>query len=162
MSLRIELTHEPIDCPAVLESVRTTEAGAVVLFLGTVREFTQGRQTSALDYEAYPEMALKMLQQLADEAARRWPVLRAAVVHRLGRLELGEVSVAVAVSTPHRNDAFEAGRYLIDRLKEVAPIWKQEHWSDGTSEWVHPGTSSPPVDSPGSTSAGSAASQPSA
>lgn len=148
MTPHIELTHEPIDCPAVLESVRTTQAGAVVLFLGTVREFTHGRQTAALHYDAYPDMALRTMRQLVDEAAGQWPLLKVCVVHRLGRLELGDVSVAVAVSSAHRGDAFQAGRYLIDRLKEIVPIWKQEHWSDGTTEWVHPGTSAPPVDPP--------------
>lgn len=143
MTPQIELTHDPIDCAAVLSAVQTTQAGAVVLFLGTVREFTQGRQTLALVYDAYPAMALRTMAELADEAASRWPLSNVAVVHRLGRLELGDVSVAVAVSSPHRGDAFEAGRHLIDRLKEIVPIWKQEHWSDGTTEWVHPGTSSP-------------------
>lgn len=142
-SPRLELTDAPIDCAAVLDSVRTPQAGAVVLFLGTVREFTQGRQTLHLEYDAYRPMALSQLRALADEAAARWPVLQVTIVHRLGRMELGDVSVAVAVSTPHRNDAFEAGRFLIDRLKEVVPIWKQEHWSDGTVEWVHPPTPTP-------------------
>jgi len=139
----LALTADPIDAAAVLETVRTPEAGAIVLFLGTVREFTQGRQTIALNYDAYPEMATRKLGELADEAASRWPILKAALVHRLGRLELGDISVAVAVSSPHRPDAFEAGRWLIDRLKEVVPIWKQEHWSDGSTEWVHPGTPPP-------------------
>lgn len=143
MTPQIELTHDPIDCTAVLASVQTTQAGAVVLFLGTVREFTRGRQTLALVYDAYPAMALKSMAELADEAAARWPLSKVTIVHRLGRLELGDVSVAVAVSSPHRGDAFEAGRFLIDRLKEVVPIWKQEHWSDGTTEWVHPGTPAP-------------------
>jgi molybdopterin synthase catalytic subunit len=142
VSATIQLTDAAIDCSAVLESARTPQAGAVVLFLGTVREFTAGRQTTHLHYDAYRPMAETQLQALVEEAAARWPILKATIVHRLGRLDLGEVSVAVAVSSPHRPDAFEAGRYLIDRLKEVVPIWKQEHWRDGGVEWVHP--DSPP------------------
>ena len=133
------LTDEPIDFAALTEAVRTTDSGAVVLFLGTVREMTDGRQTVALDYEAYPAMARSKIEELLTEAREKWPIVNAAIVHRLGRLELGDVSVAVAVSTPHREQAFEAGKFLIDRLKEVVPIWKKENWADGTTEWVHPG-----------------------
>jgi molybdopterin synthase catalytic subunit len=132
----IRLTHEPIDHAALTDAVRSDQAGAVVLFLGTVREMTEGRRTLALDYEAYPEMALAKLRELHDEACHRWPIVKAALVHRLGRLELGDVSVAVAVSCPHRAQAFDAGRFLIDRLKETVPIWKKENWADGTTEWV--------------------------
>ena len=138
----IQLTNDPIDYHAVTESVRSDQAGAVILFLGTVRELTQGRQTLALDYEAYPEMAAAKLAELEAEARARWPVVEATIVHRLGHLELGDISVAVAVSTPHRHQAFEAGRYLIDQLKQLVPIWKKENWSDGTTEWVHPGAES--------------------
>jgi molybdopterin synthase catalytic subunit len=116
------------------------------LFLGTVRELTAGRQTIALDYEAYPEMAERKLAELEAEARRRWPLVEVALVHRLGRLELAEASVAVAVSSPHRGAAFEAGRWLIDTLKEVVPVWKQENWADGTKEWVHPGMEAPTRD----------------
>ncbi len=134
----VRLTHESIDFTALTEQVRSPQAGAVVLFLGTVREMTDGRRTVALDYEAYPEMAVAKMEELHAEAFARWPVTHAAIVHRLGHLELGDISVAVAVSCPHRTDAFEAGRFLIDRLKEVVPVWKQENWDDGTTEWVHP------------------------
>jgi len=136
----VRLTREPIDFAALTEEVRSPQAGAVVLFLGTVREMTDGRRTIALDYEAYPEMAIAKMEQLFVEAERRWTITQGAIVHRLGHLELGDVSVAVAVSCPHRDQAFEAGRFLIDRLKEVVPIWKQENWADGTTEWVHPTT----------------------
>lgn len=137
----IELTHNPIDAPAVLASVASTQAGAVVLFLGVTREFTGGRQTSHLEYECYPVMAERKLAELEAEARRRWPIVGCTIVHRLGRLELGEASVAVAVSSPHRGAAFAAGQWLIDTLKDVVPIWKQENWADGTSEWIHPGLS---------------------
>ena len=135
----IELTEQPIDYTALTESVRSHGSGAVVLFLGTVREITDGRKTVALDYQAYPEMAEAKLQELVAEIGDRWPVERVGVIHRLGHLELGEISVAIAVSSPHRQDAFAAGQYLIDRLKEVVPIWKKENWADGSTEWVHPG-----------------------
>jgi molybdopterin synthase catalytic subunit len=146
--LRVELTEQVIDYHALTEEVRTHEAGAVVLFLGTVRELTEGQRTLALDYEAYPEMAEAKMRELVGEAADRWPVRKAAVVHRLGRLELGEISIALAVSCPHRRDAFAAGQFLIDEFKQRVPVWKKEHWADGTTEWVHPtlGSTPPPRD----------------
>ncbi len=139
----IQLTHDPIDTQQLTESVRDNAAGAVVVFLGTVRELTDGRRTLALDYEAYPEMAEAKLEELVETACQRWPVTRWGIVHRLGHLALGDVSVAVAVSCPHRDAAFEAGRFLIDTLKEIVPIWKKENFSDGSTEWVHPGLDSP-------------------
>jgi molybdopterin synthase catalytic subunit len=110
-----------------------------VLFLGTTREFTHGRRTVSLDYECYPRMAEKTLADLESQARERWPLTGCVIVHRLGHLELGEASIAIAVSSPHRQVAFEAGKWLIDTIKEVVPIWKRENWADGTSEWVHPG-----------------------
>lgn len=139
--IHIALTDAAIDFGALTESVRSPLAGAVVLFLGTVRELTGDVRTTALDYEAYPDMARAKMGALCDEACSRWPVIAAALVHRLGHMEPGDVSVAVAVSCPHRKEAFEAGRFLIDRLKEDVPIWKQENWADGSKEWVHPGAS---------------------
>ena len=135
----IDLTHNAIDYTALTESVRSNDAGAVVLFLGTVRETTGDRRTLALDYEGYPEMARAKMAELEQQARERWPVVKVAIVHRLGHLELGDISVAVAVSSPHRDVAFEAGRFLIDTLKVTVPIWKKENWADGTTEWVHPG-----------------------
>jgi molybdopterin synthase catalytic subunit len=135
----IKITAEPIDYAAVTDLVRSPLAGAVCTFLGTVREFTGDRRTVALAYESYPEMALKKMAELEEEARRRWPVIELALVHRVGNLELGEVSVAVAVSCPHRHESFEACRWLIDTLKQVVPIWKKEIWADGNEEWVHPG-----------------------
>ena len=135
----ISLTHEPIDYHALTEAVRSPQSGAVVLFLGTVRELTAGRQTVALDYEGYPEMARAKLEELEAVARSRWPIDKVGIVHRLGHLELGDISVAVAVSCPHRKQAFEAGQFLIDELKVSVPIWKKENWADGSTEWVHPG-----------------------
>ena len=133
------LTRDPIDHQALTERVRQPGCGAVVTFLGTVRDLTDGQVTVALDYEAYPGMAEKKLTEIEKETRERWPVGEIMMVHRLGRLEVGEVSVAVAVSCPHRNQAFEACRHAIDRLKELVPIWKKENWSDGTTNWIHPG-----------------------
>jgi molybdopterin synthase catalytic subunit len=135
----IKITAEPIDYAAVTDLVRSPLAGAVCTFLGTVREFTGDRRTVALAYESYPEMALKKMAELEEQARRRWPVIELALVHRVGNLELGEVSVAVAVSCPHRHESFEACRWLIDTLKQVVPIWKKEIWADGNEAWVHPG-----------------------
>ncbi len=138
----IRLTREPIDTAALLDEVGSPQAGAVVLFLGTVREMTGSQQTLALDYEAYPEMALAKMAELEAAAREKWPLVGCAIVHRLGHLELGQASVAVAVSSPHRGEAFQAGQWLIDTLKQVVPVWKQEHWADGTHEWVHPAAES--------------------
>lgn len=137
----IALTEDEIDCGRLLRSVQSPDAGAVVLFVGTTRRLTDGRQTASLDYECYPEMAAKKLEELEAEARGRWPIIQCAIVHRLGHLEPGEASVAVAVSCPHRDEAFAAARWLIDTIKQVVPIWKRENWADGTSEWVHPGVS---------------------
>jgi molybdopterin synthase catalytic subunit len=139
----IEITSSAIDHASVTERVRSARAGAVCIFLGTVRELTGDRKTVSLRYEAYPEMAMKKLAELEDEARRRWPIIELALVHRVGDLELGELSVVVAVSCPHRHQAFEACRWLIDTLKQVVPIWKRESWADGGEEWVHPGIATP-------------------
>jgi molybdopterin synthase catalytic subunit len=135
----IHLTPDPIDHAALTEAVRRPDCGAIVTFLGTVRDLTDGKVTVALDYEAYPGMAEKKMAEIEADTRRRWPVGELLMVHRTGHLEVGEVSVAVAVSCPHRAEAFEACRFAIDRLKELVPIWKKENWSDGRTEWVHPG-----------------------
>ncbi|WP_010581986.1 molybdenum cofactor biosynthesis protein MoaE [Schlesneria paludicola] len=135
----IQITHDPIQYSTLIEDVRSRIGGAVVLFLGTVREMTGGQKTIALDYEAYPQMAQSTLEEIVLEAYKRWPIVNTAIAHRLGRLEPGEISVAIAVCTPHRHQAFEASKYLIDRIKEVVPIWKKENSIDGSTEWIHPG-----------------------
>lgn len=139
----IQLTEQPIDPAAVTRSVQSPAAGAVVLFLGTVRETTEGRKTASLDYQCYPEMAAAMLGKLEQEARQRWPLIGCTIVHRLGHLDVGETSVAIAVSSGHREAAFAAGQWLIDRIKQVVPIWKKENWADGSSQWVHPGLQTP-------------------
>ncbi|MCS6849765.1 MAG: molybdenum cofactor biosynthesis protein MoaE [Gemmataceae bacterium] len=135
----VRLTRDVIDYHALTEQVRRPGCGAVVTFLGTVRDMTDGRPTASLDYEAYPEMAEKQMLRLEAEVRARWPIGEICLVHRLGHLSLGEISVAVVVSAPHRAQAFDACRYAIDRLKETVPIWKKENWADGTSDWIHPG-----------------------
>jgi molybdopterin synthase catalytic subunit len=140
----IRISEQPIDPAAVLDQVRSPQAGAIVVFLGTAREFTDGRRTASLEYECYPEMAVTTLRELEIEARRRWPLVELAVVHRVGHVELGEVSVAIAVSSAHRQAAFEAGQWLIDTIKHVVPIWKNEHGADGSSRWVHPESGHPP------------------
>jgi molybdopterin synthase catalytic subunit len=134
----IRLTHDAIDYQALTESVRRSDCGGVALFLGTVRDLTDGKVTVALDYEAYPAMAEKKMAEIEADTRTRWPVGEIAMIHRLGRLDVGEVSVAVAVSCPHRAEAFAACRHAIDRLKELVPIWKRENWADGQTEWVDP------------------------
>jgi molybdopterin synthase catalytic subunit len=137
-----EVTHiavsaEPIDPLQLSALVTEPSIGAVVTFAGVVRDNNLGRQVGYLEYEAYPEMAETKMQQVVAEARERWPAIRGvAVVHRTGHLEIGEMAVLVAVGAPHRGDgAFEAARYIIDRTKEIVPIWKKESWADG-EEWL--------------------------
>jgi molybdopterin synthase catalytic subunit len=134
----IEIIHEPIDVQRVLASVRDDRCGATVLFLGTTRGVTGPRRTTSLEYDCYRDMATQVLTDLASQAARRWGILRCAIVHRIGAVDVGEASVAVAASAPHRRDAFAAGEWLIDTIKESVPIWKLEQWSDGQRQWQHP------------------------
>ena len=125
----VSLTRSPIDLAALTSA--TPADGAVCLFVGVVRDENGGRPVRHLEYEAYEEMALPLMRQIAEEAAARWPVTNVRVVHRLGRLEIGEPSVAVAVTSPHRAEAFEACRYVIDTVKAKVPIWKKEFYADG-------------------------------
>lgn len=143
------ITIEPIDFTAVTNAVRSHRAGAVVLFMGTVREFTGDAVTTKLTYESFAEMASVQMQQLADQAQKRWSLCHVNMVHRTGQLDLGDVAVAVAVSAPHREAAFESGRWLLDEIKKSVPIWKQEHFADGSAEWQHPvdGIPAPRLDS---------------
>ena len=134
----VEITENPIDTQRVLQRVKNDDCGATVLFLGTTRRTTDGRVTTTLDYDCYREMAASKLAELESQCRNQWPIAECCLVHRVGRVDIGEASVAVAVSAPHRGDAFESGQWLIDTLKEVVPVWKKENWADGTSEWVHP------------------------
>ena len=132
----VSLTRSPIDLAALTSA--TPADGAVCLFVGVVRDENGGRPVRHLEYEAYEEMALPLMRQIAEEAAARWPVTDVRVVHRLGRLEIGEPSVAVAVASPHRAEAFEACRYVIDTVKAKVPIWKKEFYQDG-AVWLEGG-----------------------
>jgi len=129
------LTRHAIDTRAIIARLLTGAEGAVITFEGTVRNNTKGRATRCLDYEGYQSMALKMMSQIGLEVANQYEVERIAMVHRLGRLLIGETSVAVIVTAPHRGPAFEAARAAIDRLKKRVPIWKKEHFADG-EVWV--------------------------
>lgn len=134
----VRIQSEAIEYEALVEAVRSNNCGAVCLFLGTVREFTKGEQAIALTYEGHPTLAPQMLTQVETETRSQWSVHEVVLVHRIGQLELGDISVAVAVSSGHREQAFAACKFAIDRLKQIVPIWKQEHWADGRKEWVHP------------------------
>lgn len=141
------ITASPIDVNSVTDAVRDHRAGAVVLFLGTVREFTGERQTESLDYEAFEEMAVASLRQITSEAQQRWLLVKTAVIHRTGPLELGDIAVAVAVSSAHRGPAFEAGQWIMDTIKQQTPIWKKEIYADGHTEWIHPDEGTPQTNS---------------
>ncbi len=137
--MAVRISPEPIDVAEVVGSVRARAAGAVVLFTGTTREWTDGRRTVMLDYACYAEMAEPLLGQLEAEARQRWTLVDACIAHRIGQVGPGEISVAIAVSAVHRQEAFAAAQWLIDTIKQQVPIWKQETWADGASQWVHPG-----------------------
>lgn len=134
----IELTHKPLDPGPLVARAQSPESGAVLLFLGVTRQHTAGRETLELHYEAYEEMACKELAALESEARQKWDLTECLIIHRLGTVPLGAASVAIVTASPHRRAAFAAGEWLIDTLKERVPIWKQEHWADGTTDWVHP------------------------
>jgi molybdopterin synthase catalytic subunit len=130
-----EITTQALSTDDVVARLQDPGAGAVAVFVGTVRDETDGRAVRCLEYEAYPEMAEEALGQIGDEIHARWPsVRRVAIVHRVGRLEVGETAVVVALSAAHRPEVFDALRHAIDRLKEIAPIWKKEVWAGG-AEW---------------------------
>jgi len=129
------ISDGPLSVEAPVASVSGADCGAVVTFVGTVREQNRGKRVVRLDYEAYSEMALRVFVRIEEEARSRWPGTRLAIHHRIGTLEPGAVSVVIAAASPHRADAFSACRLAIEELKKDAPIWKREHYADG-SEWV--------------------------
>jgi len=134
-TIRVSVSDSPIDAAALLNEVGRADSGATVLFLGTVRDHSEGKEgVTHLEYEVYPEMVEEKIGEIVHEAAARWPVLAVAVEHRSGEVKLGGTSVAVAVSTAHRADAFESARFIMDELKKRAPIWKKEFWPGG-AEW---------------------------
>lgn len=129
------ITHDPLDPAPLVEAVRRDESGAVALFYGVVRNENLGRNVQYLEYDAYPEMAIKKMQEVADEVRAKFPVTGIGVLHRIGRLEIGETSLLVAVSSGHRSEAFAACHYAVDRIKQIVPVWKKEVWEDGEA-WV--------------------------
>jgi molybdopterin synthase catalytic subunit len=125
------ITEAPIEINDVVKKVTRREAGAISTFIGTVREFTHGKRTLYLEYQAYKPMAEKKLAQIGEEIERKWGNTACAIAHRIGKLDISDMAVVIAVSTPHRKDAFEASSYAIERIKEIVPIWKKEYWEDG-------------------------------
>lgn len=130
-----KLTATPISVEEIISQVERREAGAITMFVGTVREFTQGKRTLYLEYQAYEAMAVKKLKQIGDEIVEKWPDTVVAITHRVGKLDISEVAVVIAVSSPHRKVAYEANEYAIERIKQIVPIWKKEFWEDGTA-WI--------------------------
>ncbi|NWN94491.1 MAG: molybdenum cofactor biosynthesis protein MoaE [Bacillus sp. (in: Bacteria)] len=130
-----EIVKEPVDVSKLIEAVADRNAGAIVTFIGTVREMTKGKKTLYLEYEAYEPMARKKLEQIGTEIRQQFPEAKTAIVHRIGRLGISDIAVAIAVSAPHRDEAYRANRYAIERIKEMVPIWKKEHWENGEM-WV--------------------------
>lgn len=135
--MRTAIVDRTIDSRALLSEVASVRNGATVLFVGTVRDTNDGAPVSGLDYSSYTGMAERELAAIVLEAAERWDTNEIVVEHRIGTLELGEASVAIAVAHPHRAEAYEASRYVIEELKKRLPIWKREHYVDGRSEWVN-------------------------
>lgn len=131
----IKITQKSIDIQKVIDTASSLNAGAVNVFIGTVRSNAHGKTVLWLEYEAYESMAVAEIRRIIDEASHRWPLLGWAVCHRIGTLKPGEVSVVIAVSTPHRADSFDACEYIIDAIKQKAPIWKKEVFEDG-EEWI--------------------------
>lgn len=130
-----QIVEEPIIADDVIQKVASKNAGATVVFLGTVRELTQGKRTLSLEYQAYAPMAERKLFEIGEEMQAKWPELKVAITHRIGRLDISEIAVVIAVSSPHRKAAYEANEYAIERIKEIVPIWKKEFWEDG-SKWI--------------------------
>lgn len=134
----LDLLTSPLDVARATEFVSAADAGGIDIFLGTTRSeiSASGHELLALDYQSYESMARRQLKDLADGARKKWPLIRLVILHRLGRVSVGQASVLIAVSTPHRAEAFEACRWIIDQLKKDVTIWKQEIWAGGEATWV--------------------------
>lgn len=139
----LQVTSAPLDPGTLASLVSRPESGAVVLFYGIVRNNNLGRSVQYLEYDAYPPLAERMLAEIAGEARTRWQITEVAIHHRVGHLEIGEMSLLVAVSAPHRAEAFEACHYCVDRVKQVVPVWKKEVWEGGES-WIEGTPVAPP------------------
>ena len=142
ISASFRVGDEPLDVTAVIAAVAGRAHGAVTTFIGNVRETNAGRDVRWLDYEAYAPLAVKSFERIAEEASGQWPDTVVAIHHRTGRVEVGEASVVIAAASPHRADAFAAARYAIERIKQIAPIWKHEHF-EGGDVWIEGATADP-------------------
>lgn len=130
-----KITRDPIQVEPLISQVKKNEHGGIVTFIGTVRNNSNGKKVLYLEYDAYPEMAEKKFEQIAAEIKSKWGIKDIAIVHRIGRMEIGEVAVAIVVGSPHRKEAFEACQYAIDTIKQIVPIWKKEVGEDG-EVWI--------------------------
>ncbi|MGE5443598.1 MAG: molybdenum cofactor biosynthesis protein MoaE [Ignavibacteriales bacterium] len=130
-----KITSDKIEVEEVIRKIADVESGAIVVFIGTVRKSSGGREVKYLEYEAYREMTLREFGKIAQEIRQMWDVRKLAIVHRIGKLGLGEISVLIVVSAPHRDGAYTASRYTIEKLKQTVPIWKKEVW-EGGEEWI--------------------------
>lgn len=126
-----EIKKAPLIVEEVVEKVRSDSCGAIATFIGTVRNASMGKKVVYLEYDAYEEMAVKKMSAIGQEVKEKWDVDKMAITHRIGKLDIGEMSVVIAISSPHRKDALEACQYTIDRIKQIVPIWKKEVWEDG-------------------------------
>ena len=145
MSERYVVTANALDAGTLAAQVQTSDCGAVATFVGLVRDHNAGRQVLWLDYEAYAPLAIATFERIGSEAAERWPAVRLAIHHRTGRVEIGEASVVIVAASPHRADAFSACRYAIERVKQVAPVWKHEHFVGG-DVWIEGAVADPQDD----------------
>jgi molybdopterin synthase catalytic subunit len=139
---RFRLTADPLDANAVVAVVSSADCGAVTTFVGLVRDDNGGRRVLWLEYEAYEPLALKAFARIDEEAGEKWPSIALAIHHRVGRLEIGQASIVIAAASPHRPEAFAACRYAIERIKQIAPIWKHEHF-EGGAVWIEGATADP-------------------
>jgi len=139
---RFRVTSDPLDVSAVSAIVSSADCGAVATFVGLVRNENGGRRVLWLDYEAYEPLAVKAFARIDEEAGERWPSIGLAIHHRVGRLEIGDASVIIAATSPHRAEAFAACRYAIERIKQIAPVWKHEHFEGGET-WIEGATADP-------------------
>jgi molybdopterin synthase catalytic subunit len=132
-----KICFAPLELQKAYDLADNGANGAVVVMSGMVRNQTEGRPVEYLEYQAYEPMALRVFEQIAKEVSQKWPIVTRTIIHhRVGKLRVGEISVLIAIGAPHRGEAFAACQYTIDTLKHQAPIWKKEHWSDGSSSWV--------------------------
>ena len=136
------ITTQPLDHAAIVGALDSSGIGAVSVFLGLVRDHNRGKRVLYLEYEAYEPLARRGLELIVAEARERWPAVRLAIHHRIGRMEIGEASVAIAAASPHRPDAFAASRYAIERIKQIVPIWKHEYF-EGGDVWIEGATADP-------------------